>query len=100
MKELRPRVAMIGTRLGSHSVVYDKRIRGRRLQAERARHFKDNPLCQMCEAEGLVQVWTELDHVVALVNGGADAGQKQGLCKRHHLAKTKQDIERSKGMGG
>lgn len=63
------------------------------MQRIRARHFAANPLCVMCEAGGHYSVATELDHKVALVNGGADDdANRQGLCYECHLRKTEQDL--------
>jgi len=70
-----------------------QRIRGRALQALRARIFKDNPLCVMCAKAGRVTVATELDHIVALVNGGQNEDANlQGLCKACHEDKTRTDL--------
>jgi 5-methylcytosine-specific restriction endonuclease McrA len=100
LKTLPLRVPQLQPRLASlqpQSLVADKRIRGRRLQAERSRYRADNPLCNECQAEGKVVPWTELDHIVALINGGSDDGAKQGLCKRHHAAKTARDVAERNG---
>lgn len=71
----------------------DKRIRGRKLQAIRANHFASNPLCVHCEAKGRIRLATELDHTVALANGGKDEpGNRQGLCAECHEAKTRLDL--------
>lgn len=71
----------------------DKRITGRRLQTIRKRHFQLEPLCVVCKAKGIVTIATELDHVVALVNGGEDVPEnRQGLCKVHHDEKTRADM--------
>jgi len=70
-----------------------ERIRGRALQAMRARLFKENPLCVMCAKAGRVTVATELDHIVALVNGGQNEDANlQGLCKACHDDKTRADL--------
>jgi 5-methylcytosine-specific restriction protein A len=69
------------------------RVRGRRLQAIRARHFKANPLCVMCQAKGKVSLAVELDHIIALTNGGEDTDEnRQGLCTECHAAKTREDM--------
>lgn len=74
----------------------DKRIRGRGLQQIRERHFRLHPLCVRCEAEGKVTVATELDHIVALCNGGRDVeSNRQGLCSDHHQEKTAADLGRT-----
>ena len=68
------------------------RIRGRRLQAIRKHVLAANPLCVMCKASGRVTLATEVDHIVALVNGGEDSHEnRQALCTPCHQVKTAQD---------
>lgn len=74
-----------------------KRIRGRKLQAIRDAHFNQYPLCVRCEAKGKVRLATQLDHIVALDNGGDDFDRdggrnRQGLCDECHLQKTAEDF--------
>ena len=70
-----------------------KRLRGRTLQALRLRYFSSNSLCAHCLANGLTRAATELDHVVALVNGGDNSEDNyQGLCKSCHADKTRTDL--------
>jgi 5-methylcytosine-specific restriction protein A len=68
------------------------RIRGRKLQDIRKRHFEKHPLCVHCEAKGRVRLATELDHITPIAKGGRDDGPKQGLCSDCHKAKTAQDM--------
>lgn len=69
------------------------RIRGRRLARIREQHFRANPLCVRCEAKGRVRLATELDHKVALANGGTDTDDnRQGLCADCHRDKTNEDM--------
>ncbi len=71
------------------------RIRGRRLQRIRDQHFAKRPLCVRCMAKSppRVTVATQLDHVVALVNGGQDVeSNRQGLCDDCHDEKTREDL--------
>lgn len=76
------------------------RIRGRKLQAIREAWLYDHPLCVMCQAKDppVVTAATQLDHVIALANGGPDFDQpggdanKQGLCDPCHEIKTAQDL--------
>jgi 5-methylcytosine-specific restriction protein A len=66
---------------------------GRRLQIIRKRHFQQNPLCVMCEAAGRIKLAQELDHIVALANGGEDVPEnRQGLCRECHDAKTRNEF--------
>lgn len=70
-----------------------ERIRGRKLQRIRAEHFSANPLCVMCAAQGRVSTATELDHIIALTNGGTnDDSNYQGLCYACHEIKTNADL--------
>ena len=73
-----------------------ERIRGRQLQAIREEHFRMRPLCVRCRAQGHVALATQLDHIVALVNGGVDSfdpfENRQGLCDPCHLIKTAEDL--------
>ena len=69
------------------------RIRGPRLQAIRARHFRHQPLCVVCDTKGVVRLATELDHVVPLHKGGLDEdSNRQGLCADCHEDKTRVDL--------
>jgi len=73
-----------------------ERLRGRRLQARRERWFRRHPLCAHCEARGRIVPATELDHIVALVNGGTDTPDNwQGLCSSCHEIKTRKDLGQS-----
>jgi 5-methylcytosine-specific restriction protein A len=70
-----------------------KRIRGRQLQTLRRRLFLINPLCVLCERAGRLSVATDLDHIVALVNGGGNEEENlQGLCAACHVDKTAVDL--------
>ena len=81
-----------------------KRIRGRKLQAINRRLLGQQPLCVWC-LEGKCQhpkndgicfkESTVTDHIVALVNGGADTDEnRQRLCDDCHEVKTAQDLGR------
>lgn len=76
-----------------------KRISGRTLQRIREAWLYDHPLCVMCQAKDPPEVTpaTQLDHIVALTNGGPDfdcddGGNRQGLCDACHEAKTRTDL--------
>ena len=65
------------------------RLRGRARMTRNARLAARNPLCVVCDRQGLVQVATEWDHIVPLADGGAEhESNLQGLCKAHHDEKT------------
>jgi 5-methylcytosine-specific restriction enzyme A len=75
-----------------------KRITGRRLQAMRARLFRRQPLCELCEARGVVRAATERDHKVPLAEGGTDdEDNDQALCHDCHEAKSLQERLRAQG---
>ena len=70
-----------------------KRITGRRLQRIRKQVFGEQPICVACKAKGRVTVATQVDHIVALVNGGEDEhDNRQALCEECHKAKTRRDL--------
>ena len=95
LRTLTPRVQAQGNRLPTlvpGSWRHD-RIRGRALMTLRARHFRENPLCVMCLENNRVTLAAELDHIVALTNGGTnDDDNYQGLCRPCHEAKTLADL--------
>ena len=70
-----------------------KRITGRRLQRIRKQVLGEHPICVACKAKGRVTVATQVDHIVALVNGGEDDhDNRQALCDECHEAKTRRDL--------
>lgn len=74
-----------------------KRIRGRTLQRIRKEFFSKHPLCAKCLAKGVLRPATQLDHVIALDNGGEEdrtnvETNRQGLCDECHLEKTREDM--------
>jgi 5-methylcytosine-specific restriction endonuclease McrA len=51
----------------------------------------ENPLCTVCQEEGLITIATEVDHRVKHQGNEAlfwDRANLQGLCVTHHGAKT------------
>lgn len=70
-----------------------KRLLGRAAVERRRRFLSAFPLCRICEAKGYVTAATEVDHIVALVNGGADdVDNLQSLCFDCHKDKTRADL--------
>lgn len=73
-----------------------QRIRGRQGMRIRDRVLSANPLCVMCLKEGRSTLATEVDHIVALTNGGVedphDDSNRQGLCAPCHEIKTNMDL--------
>jgi 5-methylcytosine-specific restriction enzyme A len=81
------------------------RLYGRAAVDRRARWFALNPLCVRCQAAGItipVPMATDLDHIVPLELGGSDTDDNlQGLCRAHHLDKTKLEaIQRARRRYG
>lgn len=103
---LRPKVAMLGSRVQSVPTSSDRRITGRTLQNRRLRIWSKDPHCAQCGRLVAYPHGFELDHVVALANGGADTDANcQVLCigaDGCHDAKTRSDLgQRSRrGEGG
>jgi 5-methylcytosine-specific restriction protein A len=70
-----------------------ERIRGARLQRIRHFHLLAEPLCRMCAAKGKATRAVEVDHIVALCNGGSESqDNRQSLCVACHQDKTAQDM--------
>jgi 5-methylcytosine-specific restriction enzyme A len=69
---------------------------GRWLQEFRERHLREHPLCVRCSTDSSPVAATEVDHIVALDNGGKDFPEDpdnaQGLCAECHKDKTAQDL--------
>lgn len=79
---------------------YSARIRGRRLQRIRAFVLSHNPLCVQCSAVGITSAATQVDHIVALVNGGEDTtANLQALCDECHRLKTADDLGNKRRTG-
>ena len=70
-----------------------ERVRGRKGVAMRKRFLYGEPLCRHCNERGIVRIATQVDHIIALVNGGSDDdGNKQPLCDECHKVKTAADM--------
>lgn len=65
------------------------RHRGSKGQKLRAKRLQSNPLCQDCEAKGVITVAVEVDHIQPLSLGGTDTDDNtRNLCKPCHLKRT------------
>jgi 5-methylcytosine-specific restriction protein A len=93
---LKPRLQSVPSRLAPPQTVSNaKRIRGRKGQVIRHSFLQHHPLCMECEKRGIVRMAEEVDHIVALSNGGEDLDtNRQALCKPCHAAKTALDLGR------
>ncbi len=61
----------------------------------RKRVLFEQPLCVMCEHDGVVSASVEVDHIKPLWEHGTDARSNlQGLCITHHRAKTEEENKR------
>lgn len=86
---------------GWNRVVEIPRMRGRRLQAARARLFAEHPLCVLCRAAGRYTAATIRDHVVPLAEGGPDDDSNvQALCVDCSDAKTRRESARGVRRAG
>lgn len=54
------------------------------------------PYCQACHDKGRLSEATEVDHIVAIEDGGEpyDPNNLQSLCKRCHVIKTSEENRR------
>lgn len=94
---LKPRIAVDRTQRVQPVKVADTRITGWKLQSRRKRLWSANPCCAMCGRLTEYPHGFELDHKVALHQGGSDTDENcQILCYGNdgcHLKKTKADME-------
>lgn len=76
------------------------RVRGRRLQRIRNAILSVNPLCAECQRVGRITPAAEVDHIIALTNGGTDTKDNlQGLCSECHRLKTADDLGNTRRSG-
>lgn len=62
--------------------------------------FLRDPLCGMCNAQGLVVLATQRDHIVPLSEGGEDTEDNtQGLCHACHEGKSLAESLRARRRG-
>ena len=95
LRTLAPRVATLRSERAKPMSTADRRMTGRALQARRLRIWSRNPHCADCGRLVAMHEF-ELDHKVALVNGGGDADDNcQVLCTGAdgcHGRKTARDL--------
>ena len=53
-----------------------------------------NPLCEHCERNGIAKPVKDVDHIIAIEDGGSiwDIGNLQSLCRMHHIRKTNAEV--------
>lgn len=74
-----------------------KRMTGRRLQKERERLFREQPLCEECLRNGHYKAAVIRDHVIPLAEGGLDLSENiQALCQRCSDEKTAREAARGR----
>jgi len=96
LKTLPPRLKPAGQRLAWVPTPGGQRLTGRRLQARRLRIWTANPACKDCNVLTRYPDGFELDHDVALVNGGEDTDANCCVrCIECHAAKTLGDIAKA-----
>ncbi len=102
LPKLKPRATpfVSSRRLPTLESMHDeKRLRGHALQERNRRLMQRNPLCVECTKLGLDVPVDEWDHEIPLWEGGVDdESNLQGLCFKHHKAKS--EIERIRRARG
>jgi len=75
-----------------------ERKRGRAGQRDRKRRLaRTNGLCEMCLAEGRVELATIVNHKIPLDHGGDDTDENtENLCKTHDLKVTAEQFDHEK----
>lgn len=102
LTHLKPRVGVLGTRLGQSLATRDTRITGAGLQKIRDRIFRrDSGLCQCdeCQAPGVLpRIGEVVDHRVPLWEGGSDTDDnRQLLARTCHDKKSAAETKRRHG---
>jgi 5-methylcytosine-specific restriction enzyme A len=79
----------------------DRAVRGRHATNRRGMWLDMHPLCAECERQGRVRAAVEIDHIVALADGGPDldADGIEGLCLPCHRKKSAEE-RRRRGAAG
>ena len=68
------------------------RMRGRKWMALRERVLRREPRCAECLKAGRLRLAAQVDHIVALEDGGTDDEDNlQGLCLACHVEKTRRE---------
>lgn len=96
---LRPRLAVAKLNRVKPLAGDAERLLGRTGANRRRDWLSRFPLCVLCQREGRIVEAAELDHIVPLWEGGAEADSNlQGLCVPHHRAKTAEEAGRRARM--
>jgi 5-methylcytosine-specific restriction protein A len=93
LKMLKPRRGTLPDRISTtpkhqHSLRHTSRSKWDKLRARIL--YRDGGLCQTCKREGRIRPATQVDHVVAVSNGGTDdEANLAAICTPCHKTKTK-----------
>jgi 5-methylcytosine-specific restriction enzyme A len=92
-------------RLRTHKVASKTahlRLGARARQKRNARILQLYPFCALCEQKGFVSASTQVDHRLALIDGGDDSDANcWGICDECHKAKTTAEARRrARGPSG
>lgn len=72
---------------------HPNRITGYAWMRIREQVLRLEPVCYICKIKGRATLATEVDHVIALINGGSnDIKNLKGICQPCHTAKTRKDM--------
>lgn len=94
LKAIPSRLAVAKSKVSIAQSVSYKRMAGRKLQSRRLRLWAEDPRCVDCGQITLYPNGFELDHEVALMNGGRDVDSNCRIrCIDCHKAKTKMDLK-------
>lgn len=93
LRAVQSKVKPLASRLRAPTTASEQRMTGRRLQARRLRIWSKDPHCADCGNLTRYPDGFELDHEVALVNGGTDTDDNCKVrCLPCHEAKTQRDM--------
>lgn len=107
VKLLRPRIGVIKPRVtvslptppqGEPGNRWGSGRGGRPWRRKRDRVMRrDGKLCQTCKREGRLTLATEVDHILAVSQGGTDDDANlEAICGPHHLEKTQAEAAQAR----
>lgn len=98
LRTIRPKVQGMSSRIQPATTASEQRMTGRKLQSRRLRVWSRDPHCADCRELTSYPHGFELDHEVALVNGGEDTEANCRVrCHACHEVKTREDLGRFHG---
>ena len=100
LKTIKARIKQVESRLAPPKRVRESRTTGRALQKRRLAVWSRDPHCAHCRQLTVFPSGFNLDHILALGNGGEDTdANSQVLCLACHGKKTRRDIQAFHGHG-